>query len=340
MAFSDVGKAFKDVSGGYVFDHKASFAGVKGPAGFAVSGTSTHKEAKGVHTFPADVKAAGKVSGVAVEAVVTDTGKLSLVLSKDGLVPGLKASASGVVLPKPAPPKLSLVYALPKAPAGGKSVLKADTVVGTTKVLASAGWASGKLLVGGEVEADVAARGLAAAVPKYTFGAQAAVGATGAGVVAVVVADQAGTLRASYTHKLSASLTAGLEAVHKLKAGTTTGTAAAAAKFAGGASAKAALTHTGVLSLLYAKDVTPGKATATLAMQLDTRDLSKAPKARRRAGVGAEEGGSDRIGQQATSKQLSLARTAPLDAPARAPDPPPSPPPFRPQVGVQFAFRV
>ena len=271
MAFSDVGKAFKDCSSGFVYEHKASFVGAK-VAGYNVAGSSTYKFDKGDHTFPSELRAGCKLAdGVSLEAQATDKGKLLLTASKDGLAPGLKATVvSTLLVPQPSA-KLSLVYAVANAPAGGKSVIKADATLGSTKVLASAGWARGTVLAGGEAEMDAAA----GSVGRYSFGGQASV-FNASGVAALVVTDKSDTLRGSYTHKCSASVTAGVEVVHRVNAGTTTGTVAAAKKFTT-ATGKATLSNAGILSVLYSVDLQP-KTGAVFAMQMDTNDFAKPPK--------------------------------------------------------------
>jgi hypothetical protein len=269
MAFADVGKAWKDVSGGFVYDHKASFAS-KTAAGPTVSGSASYK-ADG--SLPAELKGAYKLSPTSsLDATVTHTGKVSASYVRDGLAPGLKATLSGTLLGGGPDAKLALAYALAKPPViGGKLGLKGDMpLLGGSKIGASAGWASGALAAGCELEYD-SGKG---AVSKYAAGGQVTLGNGG---VASLLLDK-DTLKAAYVHKCSASVTGGVELVHKPAKGATSATAAAQKKLAGGAAAKATLTHAGVLSLLYTADVQP-KTSAAVAVQVNLTALDKAPKA-------------------------------------------------------------
>ena len=269
MAFADIGKAYKDISGGYLYDHKVSFA-TKTASGVSATGSASYKSDGSV---PAEVKGAYKLApSSALEATVTSAGKVSASLAQEGLAPGLKATLSGTLLGAGPDAKLALVYALAKPPVlGGKLGLKSDVaLLGGSKITTSTGWASGALLAGGEVEFD-RAKG---AVSKYAAGAQVTLG--NGGVAAALLADK-DTVKLSYVHKCSATVTGGVEAVHKLSKGATSATAAMAKKLEGGATAKASLATGGALSLLYTADVQP-KTTATLSVQVNAYDLGKAPK--------------------------------------------------------------
>ena len=268
MAFADIGKAYKDISGGYLYDHKVSFA-TKTASGVSANGSASYKSDGSV---PAEVKGAYKLApSSALEATVTSGGKVTASLAQEGLAPGLKATLSGTLLGG-SDAKLALAYALAKPPVlGGKLGLKSDVaLLGGSKISASAGWASGALLAGGEVEFD-RAKG---AVSKYGAGAQYTLG--NGGVAAALLADK-DTVKLSYVHKCSPTVTGGVEAVHKLSKGATSATAAVAKKLEGGATAKASLASGGALSLLYTADVQP-KTTATLSVQVNAYDLGKAPK--------------------------------------------------------------
>jgi hypothetical protein len=193
-------------------------------------------------------------------------------VSKDNVAPGLKATLSGTLLGAAPDAKLALAYALAKPPViGGKLGVKSDiALLGGSKISASVGWAQGALAAGAEADYDTAK----GTVGKYAAGAQMAL--ANGGVAAALLADK-DTLKLSYVHKCSSSVTGGVEVVRKLAKGTTTATLAAQKKLVGGAAAKASLTSAGVLSMLYTADVQP-KTTASVALQVDTMKLDKAPK--------------------------------------------------------------
>lgn len=269
MAFADVGKAYKDLTGGYVYDHKASYA-TKTSFGAALNGSVGYKADGSV---PAELKTVYKLAPTStVEAVVNHAGKVTASLSKDNVMPGLKATLAATLLGAAPDAKLSLAYSLAKPPViGGKLGLKSDIgVVGGSKITASAGWAAGSLAAGCEVEYD-SAKGT---VGKYAAGAQVTLG--NGGVAAALLADK-DTVKLSYVHKCTASVTGGVEVAHKLSKGDTTATLAAAKKLEGGAAAKASLASSGLLSLLYTKDVQP-KTTAAVALQVNPLALDKPPK--------------------------------------------------------------
>jgi hypothetical protein len=269
MAFADVGKAYKDLTGGYVYDHKASYA-TKTSFGAALNGSLGYK-ADG--SMPAEVKSVYKLAPTStLEATVNHAGKVTASLSKDNVAPGLKATLAATLLGAAPDAKLALAYSVAKPPLiGGKLGLKSDiAVLGGSKITASAGWAEGSLAAGGEVEYD-SGKG---AVSKYAAGAQVTLG--NGGVAAALLADK-DTLKLSYVHKCSASVTGGVEVAHKLSKGDTSATLAAVKKMDGGAAAKATLASSGLLSMLYTKDVQP-KTTAAVAVQLNPLNMDKPPK--------------------------------------------------------------
>ena len=269
MAFADVGKAYKDLTSGYVYDHKASYA-TKTSFGAAVNGSVSYKADGSV---PAEAKTVYKLAPTStLEATVNHAGKVTASLSKDNLAPGLKATLATTLLGAAPDAKLSLAYSVAKPPViGGKLGLKSDiAVLGGSKITASAGWAQGSLAAGAEVEYDTAK----AAVGKYAAGAQVTL--SNGGVAAALLADK-DTLKLSYVHKCSATVTGGVEVAHKLSKGDTSATLAAVKKMEGGAAAKATLASSGLLSLLYTKDVQP-KTTAAVAVQLNPLAMDKPPK--------------------------------------------------------------
>lgn len=269
MAFADVGKAWKDISGGFVYDQKASFA-TKTSFGPTLNGSATYKSDG---ALPAELKATYKLAaGSTLEATVNHAGKVTAAVTQDNVAPGLKATLSGTVLGAAPEGKVSLAYALAKPPViGGKVGVKSDiSLLGSSKISASVGWASGSLAAGAEADYDTAK----GAVGKYAAGAQVTL--ANGGVAALLLADK-DTLKASYVHKCSATVTGGVEVVQKMSKKDVSATAAAQFKLAGGAAAKATLTSAGVLSLLYTKDVQP-KTSASVALQLNTLALDKPPK--------------------------------------------------------------
>jgi hypothetical protein len=269
MAFADVGKAWKDISGGYVYDQKASFA-TKTSFGATLNGSTSYKSDG---TLPAELKTTYKLAPTStLEATLTHQGKVTASLSKDNLAPGLKATLSSTLLGASPDAKVSLAYSLAKPPViGGKLGLKSDiALIGGSKINASAGWAQGALAAGAEVEYDTSK----GTVSKYAAGAQTTL--SNGGVAAALLADK-DTVKLSYVHKCSPTVTGGVEVVHKLSKGVTSGTAAAVKKLQGGAAAKASLTSAGLLSVLYTADVQP-KTTASVAMQVNTLQLDKPPK--------------------------------------------------------------
>ncbi len=269
MAFADIGKAFKDVSGGYTFDHKASWSSKTGFG--SVAGSASYVTKSGA--FPVEAKATYKLGGAtSVDASVTDAGKVTATFAKDDLLAGLKAKVTAV-LAGGSDASLGLTYAWAKAPlVGGTATLVSDVGLAGSKagkVSGALGWASGSLTLGGDAELA------GGELSKYSLGAQTVL--SNGGTAAALLADKASTLRLSYVHKCSATVNGGVEAVHKLDKGDTSFSLAASKKISGG-SAKALATSAGAVSLLLSKDVQPNKATATVAMQLDAFDLSKAPK--------------------------------------------------------------
>lgn len=272
MAFADIGKAYKDVSSGFVYDHKAAwstktgFGALSGSATYVVKDGSVPVEAKGTYKLG---------SASSLEASVTDKGKVTAVLVKDDLAKGLKAKLTAVLAGGSNDASLALGYSWATAPlVGGKLGATCDLGLSGAKagkLVGSAGWAQGSLTLGGEAEYDNSK----GAVSKYTLGAQASL--SNGGTAAALLADKAQTLRVSYVHKCSATVNGGLEATHSLKTGDTSVAMGSSFKMAS-ASAKAHVTQKGIVSLLYARDVQPNKATATLCLQVDAFNPTAAPK--------------------------------------------------------------
>jgi hypothetical protein len=261
------------VSTGFGYDHKATWSAKTGFG--SVGGVATYSAKDS--SLPVEAKLAYKVdSATGVEFVVTDKGKVTAVANKDNLVSGLKAKLTAVLSGGSNDASVGLNYAFAKAPlVGGKSTVVADIGVAGSKsgkMSASVGWApSGSLTLGADAEFDSAKN----AITKYSVGAQTAM--SNGGTAALVLSDKASTLRASYVHKCSATVNGGLEAVHKLDKGDTTFGAGMSKRLDGG-SAKAHVTSAGVVSLLLTKDVQPNKVAATVCLQMDATNLSKAPK--------------------------------------------------------------
>lgn len=190
----------------------------------------------------------------------------------DLLLSGLTGKISATALPQPTKDvKLDLSYNFAKAPViGGKVGLTSSANVDKNTVLSSVGWASGSLILGAEAEVDVKK----SVVSKYTLGAQTTL--ANGGVSSALLAD-AKTLKLAYVQKVGGGVTAGAEFVYPLDGKAVSGTVAASAKLENGATAKAAATHKGVVSLLYSADVQKN-ATVTLAVQLDANKPTAVPK--------------------------------------------------------------
>jgi hypothetical protein len=261
------------VSTGFVYDHKASWSAKTGFG--SVGGVATYATKDG--STPVEAKLGYKVdAATGVEFTVTDNGKLTAVANKDNLLAGLKAKLTSVLAGGPNDTSLGLTYGFSQAPlVGGKSTVVADIGLAGSKsgkLGASLGWSpSSTLLLGCDAEYDTSK----AAVTKYSLGAQAAL--SNGGTAVLVLADKAGTLKASYTHKCSATVNGGFEAVHKLEKGDTSFGVGMSKRLDGG-SAKAHATSAGIVSLLLSKDVQPNKVSATLSLQMDATNMAKAPK--------------------------------------------------------------
>lgn len=256
-----------------MYDHKASWSAKTGFG--SLSGAATYATKDG--STPVEGKLGYKVdSATGVEFTVTDKGKLTAVANKDNLLAGLKAKLTSVLSGGPNDTSLGLTYGFAQAPlVGGKSTVVADIGLAGSKagkLSAAVGWTpSSTLLLGADAEYDTAK----AAVTKYSLGAQAAL--SNGGTAVLVLADKATVLKASYTHKCSATVNGGVEAVHKLEKGDTSFGVGISKKLDGG-SAKAHASSAGIVSLLLSKEVQPNKVSATLSLQVDATNMAKAPK--------------------------------------------------------------
>ncbi len=111
------------------------------------------------------------------------------------------------------------------------------------------------------------------ALTKWSLGAQYSAKGT---TVAAMLADKGETAKACLAHELSADLTVGAEASHKIKAGSTSFTLGGAAKL-NGATVKAKVDSAGTASALLETEVQP-KAKMTISASCNALDLGKAPK--------------------------------------------------------------
>jgi len=258
--FGDIGKACKDLLGGYNFDHKVSVSS-KTSSGVTFTGTGAKKG----DAVSGDVKGSYVLcKGCTVDGAVNDSGKISTTVVMADVAPGLKATVSGTV-PDVSSGKLALQYA--KDALG----LKADLgLSGAPKLDISSCIKMGSVACGADVSYD-SAKG---AVTKY--GAAATYVAPDF-TLAAVAADKLDTMKVSYVHSVSPTLTVGAEIVRKLKASSTTFTLGASTKLDGGASAKGMLDSKGVVSLLYSTPLQP-KTTITFCTQFDTKALDKSAK--------------------------------------------------------------
>lgn len=265
--FGDIGKACKDLLGGFNFDHKVSVSS-KTSTGVTLTGTGAKKG----DAVSGDVKGSYTVcKGCTVDATVNDAGKISTSVAMSDVAPGLKATVSGTV-PDVSSGKLALQFA--KEALG----LKADLgLSGAPKVDLSSCVKMGSVACGAEMSYD-SSKGT---VTKY--GAAATYLAPDF-TLAAVAADKMDTVKVSYVQSVSPTLTVGAEIVRKMKASSTTFTLGASTKLDGGASAKGTLDSKGVVSLLYSTPLQP-KTTITFCTQFDTRALDKSAKVGIQLGV-------------------------------------------------------
>lgn len=202
----------------YTCDVKNAFEGVK------VNGAVTQKGGVGdpTGTFKAVYDLGKEIS---VDAEVTmPSGKVTASATHVGAVPGFKATLSG----QPADAStLKLATQYVKSGLGLKcdlTDLVAANAAKCPKAEVSAAYASGDALAG--VTASVDAK--TGAVSKYTVAAQVVADDH---TLAVVLADQMDTVKASLVTKFDRDTSVGAEVVYKMKAGTASATAGFATKF-------------------------------------------------------------------------------------------------------------
>ena len=158
--FGDIGKAGRDLLGGFTYEHKGSVTS-------KVNGHTVTGNVKADGSFDAKV-VSYKVHGTSLEGTAANNGKVAMTLSKDDLMKGLKLSVNTQALPKVAGAKATATYTF--VPPVGKSVaVKAEVgLTAAPKADLSAAYVNGPYTVGGEFDYDDGKK----TVGKYTFGAQ------------------------------------------------------------------------------------------------------------------------------------------------------------------------
>ncbi|KAG2495976.1 hypothetical protein HYH03_005905 [Edaphochlamys debaryana] len=264
-AFADIGKAAKGLlsgdkaTGSFQFDPKLSVTSTTS-SGVALTATAVQKADK----VEATLKAAYAAKKYSVDVALGADNKVTATASLNEVAPGVKLSSS-IVVPDVTTAKVTLDYGMPYLSLKSTIGLTATPVV---DIAASTGYQS--FVLGGEASIDTAK----SALTKYNV----ALGYHAADFqVAALLADQAKTVKLSYSHNLTPASTVGAEVVRKLATSDTTFALAYARKLSTGALAKFKLENSGLLSALYETKLASGEK-VTGSLQLQATNLSAAPK--------------------------------------------------------------
>ena len=210
-----------------------------------------------------DLKASYKGQGYSIDSTFASSQKVTGSVSLTELLPGLKTTLSATV-PDQRSGKLALDYSRPHL------TLKSSLgLVAAPKAECSVSAGVDGFTVGAEAGYDART----SALTKWSLGAQYSAKGT---TVAAMLADKGETAKACLAHQLTADLTVGAEASHKIKAGSTSFTLGGAAKL-NGATVKAKVDSAGTASALLETEVQP-KAKMTISASCNALDLGKAPK--------------------------------------------------------------
>eukprot|EP00854_Cymbomonas_tetramitiformis_P021814 gene21814-26249_t len=259
-AFGDIGKACKDLLGGFQYDQKVS-VGSKTASGV----TFTAKGKKKGEAVDGDIVAEYKTKGVQLEGTINSSSKLNVTSTFSDLAPGLKCVLSGA-LPDKDSGKLAFTYVKDMFTFKGDIGLR-----GSPKIAANVCAAKDGVAVGGSMAYD-SKKGCVTAV---NTGVQYAASDYTVALDTNLTTD----VKVSYMHKVSKELTVGGEIGRKCEksAITTAFTIGGQYKLEGGALTKATLNNSGLLNALYQQELR-AKTTGIICAQIDTKCLDKGAK--------------------------------------------------------------
>jgi len=263
MFASEIGKSVNDIiNGGFCYDNKIGISTKANGISFSASGVQKDD------AVSASISTAYKLTdNITADVAYNDKGKVNTTVNIDGLADGFKAKVSGNLPDMATTAKVALQFK--------RDTMAWDATIGagaSPKVDTSLCMAAAGVNFGAAVSFD-AGKG---ALTKYGVGAQYK-GSDYTISGGLGLNDKFDTLYAGYLRNFNSSTTLVAGLSHKLSTSETNVSMGAKVALENGASAKAAITNSGILSVQYAQELQKN-TTLTFCSQIDTQKLDKSAK--------------------------------------------------------------
>lgn len=259
-SFADIGKKAKDLLyKGYAYDHSINVS-TKTDSGLKFNTTSAKKGDE----VSCDVKTEVEFGNIETEFKLDTKSRLAFKAVYEDLAPGLKVALSGVI-PDQKATKAELTYKQPLIHATGTVGLVTQPILEATFAVGSHG-----VVFGAEAGFDTASNN----ATKYNVGVAYSEKDFSA---ALLIADKADTLKATYFQKVKKDVEISVEAVHKLSKSDTTFTAGACFQLDPLTESKIRFNNRGTVAALIQHEFRP-KSKVTIAGEVDSKALDKSGK--------------------------------------------------------------